>query len=208
MPLPTLFVIGDSISVHYGPFLEEYLRGVFTVTRKPGVDEALKDLDVPQGANGGDSGMVVEWMEWVKGTGAPRCDLMIVNCGLHDVRAQIGTLEKQVSIERYAENVKRISRLARELSVRPIWMRTTPVDEDMHNEGGARGFLRFNSDIDDYNKVADEIMDDSMIRVADLHKFSSNLPGQPFEDGVHFVEEARKLQAAFLAGFATSMLNR
>lgn len=53
-----LYVIGDSISIQYGPYLEADFRGVMGYPRKEGEEEALLNLDIPQGANGGDSSMV------------------------------------------------------------------------------------------------------------------------------------------------------
>jgi hypothetical protein len=53
-----VYVLGDSISMHYGPYLEAYLRGVMDYARKGGEEEAALDLEHSQGANGGDSSMV------------------------------------------------------------------------------------------------------------------------------------------------------
>jgi len=33
----TLHVVGDSISMHYGPFLERYLSGLLAYSRKEGM---------------------------------------------------------------------------------------------------------------------------------------------------------------------------
>ena len=40
-----IYIIGDSISIQYGPHLEGYLKGVMAYSRKEGVDEALLNLD-------------------------------------------------------------------------------------------------------------------------------------------------------------------
>ena len=53
-----LYVIGDSISIHYGPYLKKQLHGVVGYARKEGEEEARLNLDNPSGANGGDSSMV------------------------------------------------------------------------------------------------------------------------------------------------------
>ena len=55
MPLPTCYVIGDSISIQYGPYLESALGASWQYDRKSGDAEARKNLDIPIGANGGDS---------------------------------------------------------------------------------------------------------------------------------------------------------
>lgn len=50
---PRLFVIGDSISIFYGPYLKKYVEGKFDYDRKRDKGEAMKNLDNPVGANGG-----------------------------------------------------------------------------------------------------------------------------------------------------------
>jgi hypothetical protein len=58
-----IYVLGDSISMQYGPSLEAYLEGVISYSRKEGEEEALLNLDNPRGANGGDSGMVLTFLK-------------------------------------------------------------------------------------------------------------------------------------------------
>ncbi|KIE48240.1 hypothetical protein U732_4009 [Clostridium argentinense CDC 2741] len=59
----SLFVIGDSISIHYGPYLREMIKDKFAYDRKRGLEHALIDLDKPVGANIGDSSMVLEYLQ-------------------------------------------------------------------------------------------------------------------------------------------------
>ena len=56
----TIHVIGDSISIHYGQYLKQYLIGVAEYSRKEG---EVSSLDDPMGGNGGDSSMVLEYLE-------------------------------------------------------------------------------------------------------------------------------------------------
>lgn len=58
-----IFVVDDSISIQYGPFLEKYLQGIMRYSRKEGTEEALQNLDIPQGANGGDFSRVVAYLK-------------------------------------------------------------------------------------------------------------------------------------------------
>ena len=44
-----IYVLGDSISLHYGPYLQARLGGAITTVRKEAEEEALLDLDHPQG---------------------------------------------------------------------------------------------------------------------------------------------------------------
>lgn len=54
-----IFVIGDSVSIHYGPYLKKMIKHKFEYDRKRGMEDALTDLDRPIGANAGDSGVVM-----------------------------------------------------------------------------------------------------------------------------------------------------
>ena len=58
----SIFVIGDSISIHYGLYLKEMIKDRFNYNRKSGLKDALKDIDRPIGANAGDSSMVLEYL--------------------------------------------------------------------------------------------------------------------------------------------------
>ncbi len=57
-----LFVLGDSISIHYGPYLKRFVSSTYIYDRKRGESQALLDLDQPVGANGGNSRMVLEYI--------------------------------------------------------------------------------------------------------------------------------------------------
>lgn len=57
-----LFVIGDSASIHYGPYLKKMTEDKFQYDRKRGEEQALMDLDKPIGANAGDSRMLLEYL--------------------------------------------------------------------------------------------------------------------------------------------------
>ena len=58
-----VFVIGDSISIQYGPYLKKFIEGKYLYDRKRDNGEAMQDLNKPVGANGGDSRMVVDYLE-------------------------------------------------------------------------------------------------------------------------------------------------
>ena len=98
--LPSVFVIGDSISIHYGPYLERMLTGRFVYDRKTDAGEALLDLDQPRGANAGDSSMVLEYVRALARVGFGT-DYLLLNCGLHDLRTNPITSAKQVPLAEY-----------------------------------------------------------------------------------------------------------
>ena len=53
-----VLLIGDSISLDYGPEVRRAVRSDIEIFSKPGTEEAYKNLDLPIGGNGGDSARV------------------------------------------------------------------------------------------------------------------------------------------------------
>ncbi|MDF2922852.1 MAG: Lipolytic protein family [Paenibacillaceae bacterium] len=195
----TIFLLGDSISLHYGPDLQAALAGKYRFVRKEGQAEAMQNLDIPIGGNGGDSSRVLDYLLQREAAGHLREDLLLLNCGLHDVKRDPvhGTL--QVPLDKYKQNLEQIVQVLRRAGVPVLWIRTTPVDDQRHNSL-SHEFHRYNRDVELYNEAADQIMNASGIPLVDLNSFSRNLGGDAYCDHVHYTESARARQAAFLAG--------
>ena len=196
-----VYVLGDSISIHYGPYFKQFTQGVFAYDRKRG-DEALEDLDQPVGANGGDSRRILSYLsssgEWKD------ADILLVNCGLHDLKKDRETKIYQVDLAEYADNLKKAVDVIKQTDITPVWVNTTPVDGQMHAE--RKPFDRFNEDVLQYNSVAEKIMQDQQIDILDLYTFTANIRlDEPLQrDGVHFIEPVRARQAAFIAGWLSA----
>ncbi|WP_269537773.1 SGNH/GDSL hydrolase family protein [Cerasicoccus fimbriatus] len=195
-----IYVIGDSISIQYGPYLKEYLKGILSYSRKEGVDEALANLDVPKGANGGDSSMVLQFLRSQVESDQLPFDYVLFNCGLHDIKTNPQTKKRQICLEAYKENLQDIVKLFDHSATKLIWMRTTPLIESIHNER-CTGFHRFESDCESYNEAADIIMSQNSIPAVDLYGFTKNLGNEIYCDHVHFIESVRIQQASFIAGW-------
>ena len=195
-----LYIIGDSISIQYGPYLQQALQGFMHYARKEGETEALLNLDNPQGANGGDSSMVLAFLQGMAQQGGIDADLLLVNCGLHDIKTNPQTGQRQIGIDRYAENLRAIVALVATMPLSMAWIRTTPCDERVHNQPHM-AFHRFAADCDAYNTVADNIMHTAGIPIIDFYTFTRNLGADLYCDHVHFHEPVRAQQAAFLAGW-------
>jgi lysophospholipase L1-like esterase len=194
-----LFVLGDSISEGYGPFLESMGRGFFVYARKTGEEPGLPERGLPPWAGGGDSAACLTYLRLRQDTGGIPADVLLLNCGLHDLKTDPATGAKQVPREQYAANLRELVGVVAELGLRLVWVTTTPVLESSHN-GPERPFHRFNRDVDAYNATAGETMREAGAPVVDLHGFTANLGPEVFTDGVHFVPEASARQAAFLVG--------
>jgi lysophospholipase L1-like esterase len=208
--LPRLFVVGDSISMQYGPYLERFCAGSFSYARKTG-DEGFADLDNPTGANGGDSAMVRDYLEHYVRAGGPPADYLLVNCGLHDLKTHPETGAKQIPIGAYEENLVRIVALCGSRDGSPgnprlLWTRTTPVVDEIHNSR-QKEFRRYSADVARYNATADAVMHGYQVPTIDLHSFTERLgpPEKLFIDHVHFSETVRQAQAAYIAGYVAAL---
>jgi lysophospholipase L1-like esterase len=195
-----IYIVGDSISIQYGPYLKAYLDGSMDYSRKESEEEALLNLDNPQGANGGDSSMVLSFLRAKIESGGIDTDLLLINCGLHDIRTDPNTGKRQVLIDAYAENLRAIVETVDRMKPTLVWIRSTPCDEVVHNNAGLN-MHRFSADCDDYNRVADEIMNETGVPSLDLYTFTKSLGSDLYCDHVHFHEHIREKQAAFIAGW-------
>ena len=202
---PGLFVLGDSISIQYGLYLEQMLRGICHSARKEGPEEATPNMAYSAGANGGDSSMALAYLRHRYEDARFTPDILLLNCGLHDVKTNPQTGQKQVSLEDYGRHLRQILTLVQQRSVSLIWVRTTAVDDVRHNSRVSE-FHRFNRDVVAYNAEADAIFGAAGVSTIDLNRFTANLPGEVYCDHVHFEEPVRAQQAAFIAGHVTAIL--
>ena len=201
----SVFVLGDSISIHYGPYLKYFLGDRFIYDRKRGIHHALKDLDNPVGANGGDSRQVLEYLEEESGLGT-KYDILLVNCGLHDIRRHLDQTGIQVPIHEYASNLADIVRIGRQMSEKLVWVDTTPVIDEIHNSRSEK-MHRFSSDLTLYRSLAYWIMEEEGIPVINLYDFTEEFGEDAFIDHVHFTESVRKKQAQFIKDELLGVIN-
>lgn len=200
--LPLAYIIGDSISIQYGPFLERFLEGTWRYDRKRGETEALLNLDNPQGANGGDSSMVADFLRGLVKEEDFRPDLLLVNCGAHDIKTDPASGKIQIPLSEYERNLREIIALAGHRGIPMAWIRSAPISEEIHNSFPV-GFHRFNADFAAHDQAACRIMTQASIPIADLFTFTRNLgtDAELFCDHAHFQDNIREKQAAFLAGW-------
>jgi lysophospholipase L1-like esterase len=194
-----LFVLGDSISLQYGPYLEKDLTGAFVIQRKAGTYEALKNLDIPNGANGGDSRMVLNYLKLKLDDPKFHPDVLVLNCGLHDIKRDKASNKIAVDSIQYRQNLTTICTLLDQKKIPLIWVRTTNVVDSIHAKNPV--INRYHKDLIQYNQIADEVMKNQHIPSIDLYSFTLNLGGNRFVDHVHYNAETQALQAAYIAGF-------
>lgn len=197
-----LYVIGDSISIQYGPYLQRSLQGVMEYARKEGEAEALLNLDNPQGANGGDSSMVLAYLQGMARGDGIGADVILLNCGLHDIKTDPVSGAKQIPPAEYEANLHAIIETVSTMGPTPIWVRTTPCNEAVHNRPDM-AFFRFAADGVAYNEVADSVMAEAGIPSIDLYNFTMGLGPDLYCDHVHFHEAIRERQGIYIAGWLT-----
>lgn len=192
-----LYVIGDSISVHYGPYLQRAVADFANYARKGGPDAAGTDWENPTDANGGDSDLVLSFLR--ENLPAIQADTLLLNCGLHDLRVDRATGVYQIPPEDYQDNLRTIIPLVQAARIRPIWVTTTPVDDTTHNAHDELLYQRFQRDVLAYNALASEVMTTHGVATIDLHGFMQELgPGLTI-DHVHYRDDTRARQAEFIA---------
>ncbi len=195
-----LLLLGDSINLHYGPYLNEHIKDDFIIHSKPGRHEALRRIDYPVGGNGGDSSMVLDYLRELEENNGLNIDMLIFNCGLHDIKRAVPEENYQVTPEDYEKNLNEIFGLMQEKGIRTVFITTTPVDDERHNAVPPAGIKRYNADVIRYNEIATKVCGKYGAQIIDLYTFTKRLNEEKYVDHVHYNENTRKLQAAYIAG--------
>jgi hypothetical protein len=205
--LPQLFLVGDSISIYYTPNLQADLAGEAVLTRK--MSAAPESIPVQLGdpnVQGGNSRMVLEYLRGRYQDAAFRPQVVLVNCGLHDIKRIPKTNVIAVDATEYVNNLKAIEDLVRSHHAALVWINTTPVDDARHN-ALSKEFFRYNADVVRYNQIAAKFFKSTHVSIIDLYSFTAHFGNSHYIDHVHYDEATRALQAAFIAGFLDSWLS-
>jgi lysophospholipase L1-like esterase len=205
--LPKLFLVGDSISIYYTPILQADLAGEASLTRK--TSAAPESIAVQLGdpnVQGGNSRMVLEYLRGRFQDEGFHPGVVLVNCGLHDVKRVPKTNVVAIDAAEYEANLKAIEDLVRSHRAKLVWISTTPVDDARHN-ALSKEFFRYNADVVRYNEIAAKLFKDTGVPIIDLYTFTAHFGNGHYIDHVHFDEPTRALQAAYIAGYLDSWLH-
>ena len=195
-----LFLLGDSNSLQYGTYLEKYLDGAFTIERKGSREKAMQNLDVPVDANGGDSKMILDYLRTRQKDPAFKPDLLLLNCGLHDIKRN--PITKQIAIDSgsYRKNLEEIYSILLRRKIPLIWIRTTEVIDSVH-AAKSKAFSRYSDDVRQYNAIADDVFRKHNVQVIDLYTFTKRSGNDRFADHVHYIPRVADAQARYIASF-------
>jgi lysophospholipase L1-like esterase len=205
--LPKLFLVGDSISIYYTPILQADLAGEANLTRK--TSAAPESIAVQLGdpnVQGGNSRMVLEYLRGRFQEEGFHPEVVLVNCGLHDVKRVPKTNVIAIDAAEYEANLKAIEDLVRSHRAKLVWISTTPVDDARHN-ALSKEFFRYNADVVRYNEIAAKLFKGTGVPIIDLYTFTAHFGNGHYIDHVHFDEPTRALQAAYIAGYLDSWLH-
>lgn len=202
-----IFLLGDSVCLHYLPYLETYLKGKLTIESKAGRDEALRQINKTVGANGGNSKEVLKYVKEKAANDDLNFDAFVFNCGLLDIKREIPEEKLAVSVEEYEENLREIYEIIKKNGKMCVFITTTPVNQKAHNEQLPDGINRYNKDVYEYNEVAKKIAIVYNMPVIDLCGFISKVTDGLYADYAHFSFPTRRLQAAFVAGELLTLLD-
>jgi lysophospholipase L1-like esterase len=191
---PKILIIGDSISIGYTPFVEDYFSGKAMVSHNPGnaqhTGTGLKNIEA-----------------WV---GDENWDIIQFNWGLWDlcyrhtdskVQGKRDKVRGNITytLEEYKNNLDSIVSILKNISdARLIFITTTYVPED---EAG-----RFKDDAVKYNKAAKDIMQKQGILVNDIYERSISIHkryGKGSND-VHYTKEGYEELSELITNFLTT----
>ncbi|MBI4024703.1 MAG: hypothetical protein HY360_06950 [Verrucomicrobia bacterium] len=196
-----------------GPYLKQMTSGVFSYSRKgeekSEIRKAFRNLDVPRGANAGDSAMVLDYLHSLDRAGSFQADLVLLHVGAHDIKRDLRTGRNRVTLADYRKNVAAIIAWFKKRHIRLVWIRNGPLDETLHN-ARCRAFQRFEKDLDEYNRAAEILLKRQHVPILDLPGFTRTLGPmkQLLKDHIHFKDEIVRLQAAYITGWLMSAARR
>ncbi|MDE1176030.1 MAG: SGNH/GDSL hydrolase family protein [Edaphobacter sp.] len=202
--LPKLFLVGDSISIYYTPFLQSDVANIYSFSRKtsPKPESIAQQLSDPE-VQGGNSRMVLEYLQKRYEQEDFRPDVVLINCGLHDIKRIPQTNAIAIDPSEYRSNLEKMIALVRKHHGKIVWINSTPVDDARHNSL-SKEFYRYDRDVIQYNEIARQIFSSAGAPVIDLYTFTKQLGAGHYIDHIHWDEGTRSQQAAFIAGFLSA----
>ena len=195
-----VLLIGDSISLDYGPGLRALLRDDIAVFSRDGVEEAYTNLDLPIGGNGGDSQRVLDYVTSLSEANTLDADYFFFNCGLHDIKRERPDEQLQIDEDTYRSNLQAILDLMKKHGIRPVFITTTQADGTRYKPTAP--FTRRAQDVLNYNAIAGEVMEKNGVDIVDLFGFTESLGrvgNDLYRDHTHFLPEVIALQTGFIA---------
>jgi len=194
--LPEVLIIGDSISMGYGPVVKRLLEGKATVSRPNENCESTQKG-------------IVKLEEWL---GNKKYKVIYFNFGLHDLK-HVDAVTKEPSakaqdplltdLPAYAANLTVIASKLKATGAKVIFATTTPVPEHPGTP------LREPFMPEKYNNVAKEVMAKEGIEVDDLYNLAlPQIKQIQIPDNVHYTPEGYELLGKHIAAVISKYLSQ
>lgn len=174
--MKNIFLIGDSIR-HGAPGSDGY--GVHVKKKLEGVANIYAPEENCRFAQ-----YTLRYLhEWASRVPKEEIDVVHWNNGLWDVLRLFGD-EPLTDIESYGVMLKRVYKRIKFLfpNAKIVFALSTSVIE----EWGSPNFFRYNCEIEEYNKKAQEVMGELGVEVNDLYTLSKSFDNSLHSDWVHF----------------------
>lgn len=170
-PKPRVLLLGDSIRLGYAPVVAKLLT-----------EQALV---ISPKANGGDTTMLLQQLDALLQEHQP--DIIVFNCGLHDLKKSKATGKHQVPVNDYANHLRTLVARLRQQTPWVLFATSTPILDERHAARKA-SFDRFAADVQKYNEQAVSIMKELKVPIVDLHAVvMAEGPEQMLsQDGTHY----------------------
>jgi acyl-CoA thioesterase-1 len=187
--LPNVLILGDSISIGYTPFVQEYLKGRANVFRP------MLENGKPENCAGTTKGVenIDRWL------GSKKWDIIHFNFGLHDIKhvdpvtgenSQNPKHPQQANRKQYIKNLEIIAEKLKNTGAKLIFATTTPYPDEVE------GPLRKPGMPKKYNRVAVKIMNKNGILINNLHAFMvPRMAELQLPNNVHFTEQGSREMA-------------
>lgn len=169
-------LIGDSIRMHSQNFTVDNLPEEW-------------HMSFPLENNESSNEIVTHISKWI----CEPCDIIHINCGLHDIRLNQGASQKVSSVTQYQANLKIIFDFLSRLNCKVIWATSTPFNENVHNQ--VKESKRYLVDIIQYNAVSTELALEYGFVINDLYKHLTDIgyDNLLLDDGLHFNKSGNSL---------------
>ncbi len=187
--LPNVLILGDSISIGYTPFVQEYLKGRANVFRP------MLENGKPENCAGTTKGVenIDRWL------GSKKWDIIHFNFGLHDIKhvdpvtgenSQNPKHPQQANRKQYKKNLEIIAEKLKNTGAKLIFATTTPYPDEVE------GPLRKPGMPQKYNRIAVKIMNKNGILINNLHAFMvPRMAELQLPNNVHFTEQGSREMA-------------
>ena len=188
-----VLLLGDSIRMGYDDYVKEELKEF----------EVFYDSE----DNGRFSDYTIWMFNFYNNTYGP-FDVVHFNCGYWDMHIECPNGEREVPIEDYVYNLKRLVGYIKFTGAIPVFATTTPIYDTPEKEGEFEKVDYKNAWVKEYNDAALKTMKEENVLVDDLYSLLLDANKRHYKcyDSLHLTEEGYKKCAQEISRVVRSIL--